>query len=381
MFAKIFSFILVYILSILNFIVVLSPLTFLVLGKYFLATSAQDRYIESLIFLSISSTTALMLLFLFFDFCFSSSVRYYAKRSVLATKNDKYNDISEAFEKVKLKFNRQDIKLYINDSNEVNAYAIGSLRKNIIVITAALLNLYRSETENREQFLKYVEGIMGHEISHIINKDYFTALLLIINERANNFVSGIIQIIFTIFFRIICIIPVIGNYISIAIDSLYNFLDFIINFFYKFVILNIYKFIQLQISKSIEYRADSQGAEVIGGIEMSKALSLLGDSGYFSIFSSHPSTKSRMNNVADIDETSNTIRPVYGVNLTFLLSFFILIGTCFWSYKLAKVDALIRDYYNITMFFKNKFIVLKTKLILIKNNLNGFIRWKSKGYE
>ena len=247
MFAKIFSFILVYILSILNFIVVLSPLTFLVLGKYFLATSAQDRYIESLIFLSISSTTALMLLFLFFDFCFSSSVRYYAKRSVLATKDDKYNDISEAFEKVKLKFNRQDIKLYINDSNEVNAYAVGSLRKNIIVITTALLNLYRSETENREQFLKYVEGIMGHEISHIINKDYFTALLLIINERANNFVSGIIQIIFTIFVRIICIIPVIGNYISIAIDSLYNFLDFIINFFYKFVILNIYKFIQLQI--------------------------------------------------------------------------------------------------------------------------------------
>lgn len=374
MFAKIFSFILVYILSILNFIVVLSPLTFLVLGKYFLATSAQDRYIESLIFLSISSTTALMLLFLFFDFCFSSSVRYYAKRSVLATKDDKYNDISEAFEKVKLKFNRQDIKLYINDSNEVNAYAVGSLRKNIIVITTALLNLYRSETENREQFLKYIEGIMGHEISHIINKDYFTALLLIINERANNFVSGIIQIIFTIFVRIICIIPVIGNYISIAIDSLYNFLDFIINFFYKFVILNIYKFIQLQISKSIEYRADSQGAEVVGGIEMSKALSLLGDSGYFSIFSSHPSTKSRMNNVVDIDETSNTIKPVYGVNLTFLLSFFILIGTCFWSYKLAKVDALIRDYYNITMFFKNKFIVLKTKLILIKNNLNGFIR-------
>ncbi len=374
MFAKIFSFILVYILSILNFIVVLSPLTFLVLGKYFLATSAQDRYIESLIFLSISSTTALMLLFLFFDFCFSSSVRYYAKRSVLATKDDKYNDISEAFEKVKLKFNRQDIKLYINDSNEVNAYAVGSLRKNIIVITTALLNLYRSETENREQFLKYIEGIMGHEISHIINKDYFTALLLIINERANNFVSGIIQIIFTIFVRIICIIPVIGNYISIAIDSLYNFLDFIINFFYKFVILNIYKFIQLQISKSIEYRADSQGAEVVGGIEMSKALSLLGDSGYFSIFSSHPSTKSRMNNVADIDETSNTIKPVYGVNLTFLLSFFILIGTCFWSYKLAKVDALIRDYYNITMFFKNKFIVLKTKLILMKNNINGFIR-------
>ena len=97
MLQKILSFLLVYILSILNFIVVLSPLTFLVLGKYFLATSARGHYVESLVFLSISSTTALMLIFLFLDFCFSSSVRYYAKRSVLITKDDKYKDIAEKY--------------------------------------------------------------------------------------------------------------------------------------------------------------------------------------------------------------------------------------------------------------------------------------------
>lgn len=373
MLQKILGFILVYILSILNFIVVLSPLTFLILGKYFLAASAQSRYVESLVFLSISATTALMLIFLFFDFCFSSSVRYYAKRSILAIKDNKYNDISEAFEKIKQKFNRTDIKLYINKSDEVNAYAVGGLRQNIIILTTGLLNLYRSETDNREQFITYIKGIMGHEISHIINKDYFTALLLIINERANNFVSRIIWIIFILFIKTIDILPVFGRYISIAIESLYNFLDFLINFFYKFVVLNIYKFVQLQISKGIEYRADSQGAKVIGGIEMSKALSLLGDSGYFSIFSSHPSTRNRMKNVENISETSNIIKPVIGVNTTFLFSFCILVSVCLYSYKLANVDSLVRDYYSISMFFKNKYIILKTKLILLKNNFNNFV--------
>ena len=373
MLQKILGFILVYILSILNFIVVLSPLTFLILGKYFLATSAQSRYVESLVFLSISATTALMLISLFFDFCFSSSVRYYAKRSILAIKDNKYNDISEAFEKTKQKFNRTDIKLYINKSDELNAYAVGGLRQNIIILTTGLLNLYRSETDNREQFITYIKGIMGHEISHIINKDYFTALLLIINERANNFVSRIIWIIFISFIKIINILPVFGRYISIAIESLYNFLDFLINFFYKFVVLNIYKFVQLQISKGIEYRADSQGAKVIGGIEISKALSLLGDSGYFSIFSSHPSTRNRMKNVENISETSNIIRPVIGVNTTFLFSFCILVSVCLYSYKLANVDSLVRDYYSISMFFKNKYIILKTKLILLKNNFNNFV--------
>lgn len=374
MLQKILSFLLVYILSILNFIVVLSPLTFLVLGKYFLATSAQGHYVESLVFLSISLTTALMLVFLFLDFCFSSSVRYYAKRSILVTKDDKYKDIAEAFGEVKSKFNRPDVKLYVNKSDEVNAYAVGGLRRNIIILTKGLLNLYKAETDNKTQFIIYLKGIMGHEMSHIVNKDYFTALLLIINERANNFVSKIIWIVFMIFVRIISIVPFFGEYISIAIDSIYSFLDFLINFFYKFVVLNIYKFIQLQISKGIEYRADSQGAKVVSGPEMSGALSLLGDSGYFSIFSSHPSTRNRMKNVKNVLKTSNTIKPVFGVDTTFLLSFCILILGCLYSYKLANVDSLIRDYYNISLFFKNKYIILKSKIILLKNNFGNFIR-------
>lgn len=367
MFSKILSFILVYLLSIANFLVVLSPLTFLMLGKYFLAASSQGRYIESLVFMSISATSALMLLFLFFDFCFSSSVRYYAKRGILSTKKDEYNDISEAFEKIKSKFNKQNVQLYITKSEEVNAYAVGSLRRNIVVVTTSLLNMYRSNTETKKEFLTCIECILSHEMSHIINKDYFTALLLIINERANNFVSKIIWLFFTLIVRIFNIIPIIGKYLSIIVDSLYSALDFIISFFYKYIMLTLYKFIQLQISKNIEYRADRQGAQVMGGDNMANTLAMLGDNGYFSIFSSHPSTKNRVKSVGNVNALDNTIKPVFGVNITFLMSFLILVSACYYSYELAKVDSLIRDYYSISLFFKNKYIILKTKIHILLN--------------
>lgn len=366
-FSKILSFILVYILSIANFLVVLSPLTFLLLGKYFLAASSQGRYIESILFLSISSTSGLMLLFLFFDFCFSSSVRYYARRGILSTKKDEYNDISEAFEKVKNKYNKKDVQLYIVKSEEINAYAVGSLRRNIVVITTSLLNMYRSNTESRKEFLTCIECILSHEMSHIINKDYFTALLLIINEKANKFVSKIIWLFFMFIVRIFNIIPIIGQYVSIIVDSLYNALDFTISFFYKYIMLTLYKFIQLQISKNIEYRADRQGAQVMGGNNMANTLAMLGDSGYFSIFSSHPSTRNRVKSVSNINISNNTIRPVFGVNIIFLISFIFIISACYYSYKLAKVDSLIRDYYSISLFFKNKYIILKTRIYMLLN--------------
>jgi hypothetical protein len=122
--------------------------------------------------------------------------------------------------------------------------------------------------------------------------------------------------------------------------------------------LNIYKFIQLQISKSIEYRADEQAAKIVGGKNMAHALSFLSSNGYFSIFSTHPTTANRVKNVDKLESTSSTIRPVFGVNLTFLASFAIMAAACYFSYKLANVDSIIMDYRNMVLFFKNKYIVI-----------------------
>ena len=132
--------------------------------------------------------------------------------------------------------------------------------------------------------------------------------------------------------------------------------------------MKIYNFIQLQISKSIEYRADNQGAKLIGGENMAYALSLLGSSGYFTIFSTHPSTKSRVKKVEDVKE-SDRIRPVFGANLTFIFSFFIMLFIFSWTLSLADLKSLANDFFIMKMGIINNYFVLKNKVILFFRNL------------
>jgi Zn-dependent protease with chaperone function len=324
-------------------------------------------YVESVVLLLLSTASFLMLLFLFFDFVFSSSIRYYAKKSVPVAKSGTYKVFSEVFETVRRRFALDNIELYIMNTNEINAYAVGSLRRNIVVLTTGLLSLYRFEVNDNKKFFASIEGIIAHEMSHVINKDYFAALLLMVNERSTHFVSGIVAAIFELISRILSLIPIIGQYMTLAVDTAYSVIDFVIGFFYKYIMLNIYKFIQLQISKSVEYRADEQAAMVVGGHNMARTLGLLGSSGYFSIFSSHPLTRNRVKNVSGIKKSENIMKPVSGTNLTFILSFTIILATLYFSYRLAKIQALIDAYRGMVLFFKNKYIMLKTQITIFLN--------------
>jgi Zn-dependent protease with chaperone function len=314
-----------------------------------------------------------MLLFLFFDFLFSSSIAYYTARSISIAKNkeDSYRNFSEIFEIVRAKFSVPNVELYIEKTDNVNAYAVGSLRRNVVVLTTGLVNSYRLSQENREEFLMSIEGIMAHEMSHIANKDYFLALMLLVNERATGLVSKIIDRVFRLLARIFEIIPVVGQYIALAIDCAYGVLDFSMRFFYRFIMLNLYSFIQLQISKSVEYRADRQAAMVIGGQNMARALSPLGNGGYFSIFSSHPLTSSRIKKVAKVNGIEDAIKPVFGTNLTFLLSFVTMVTIIHFSYRAAKIHVILEAFRSMVLFVRNKYIFLKSTLMILKQKFLG----------
>lgn len=366
MFAKILGFSLVYILSLVNFLIVLMPMTFLFFGEVFLLKSSGN-YSKSLTFLAIAIASFLMLLFLFFDFIFSFSLRYYKKTCTLCKKNKKYSIFSEIFDDIKNRFNKRNVELYISNSSEINAFAVGGLRQNIIVLTTGLLNHYSNEIKDDEKFLLAVKGIIGHEMSHIVNKDYFTALLLIVNERSLNLVSKLVLFIFNIIVRVVGIIPVVGGYFSIAISSVYKAINWIIMFFYNHLMMNIYNFIKLQVSKNVEYRADNQGAKLVGGENMAYALSLLGSSGYFTIFSTHPSTKSRIKKVRNVLENKR-IRPVFGSNLTFILSFFIMIFIFTWTLNLADLQSLANDFFSMKINIINKYFILKSRFIVLLEN-------------
>lgn len=370
MFSKVLSFTLVYILSVINFLIIMTPMAFIFFGEMFV--NSTNSYTLSLVLLSISGTSFLMLLFLLFDFLFSSSVRHYKKVSKLARKSKDYKIFNEIFEDVKKKFGKENVELYINNSSEINAFAVGSLRKNIIVLTTGILNSYSKQTENNEKYLLSIKGILGHEMSHIINKDYFTALLLIVNQRAVDFMSKIIFLFFNIIIRLISIIPFIGITLANIIMNIYSCINWLIGFFYKKIMMKIYNFIKLQISKEIEYRADNQGAKVVGGENMSYALSLLGDSGYFTLFSSHPATRNRVKKTKSV-EKSDRIRAVFGSDFAFLLSFALIIYITVITYKAARVNDLINDIRSAHSFFVDKYFMAKNYIIFFMNKITNKI--------
>jgi hypothetical protein len=141
-----------------------------------------------------------------------------------------------------------------------------------------------------------------------------------------------------------------------------------IKFFYKFILLNIYKFIQLQISKSIEYRSDEQASLVVGGPNMAYALNLLGSNGYFSIFSTHPTTKNRTKNVKNIKiQEVGTIKPVFGSSLAVILSFVMIIVILERTYKLAELNTLIENYREIRALVQGKFFSTRNRVIILIN--------------
>lgn len=312
-----------------------------------------------------------MLLLFASDFLFAFTVRKYSKNCIKCEDCKQYAYLLTLFDKAKKKFDCKNVSLLIEESNKVNAFAIGSLRKNIIILTTGLINNYRTGSVDDREFNFNMSGIIAHEMSHIINKDYFSGMFLIINEKALTTLSKMVFFFFNIIIKIISIIPFIGDTIASLIRSIYKVLDYLINFFYRFVVLKVYRFLQLQVSKQIEYRADKQAGLFIGGENMARALELLGSSSFFNIFSSHPKTQNRIKHVKNIKPTSKKyITSLLASRFYFLFSFLLLISVCVNCYKEAKPDILVRDFS--TMCTKAQ-IKLQNVKVKITDKINEFL--------
>ena len=67
-------------------------------------------------------------------------------------------------------------------------------------------------------------------------------------------------------------------------------------------------FMLKQISRNIEYRCDKDSAQAFGPRGIYTTLSFLGKSPYFTLFSTHPSTKKRIKRVEKVRGRKNLIR-------------------------------------------------------------------------
>lgn len=372
MFAKPFNLILVYIVTTFNIVILSSPLiVFLIPFANHRGSGIEipDNVLAKFnmaLFLIIFLVSFFMLIYIFLDFLFGFAMRSSIKGCQRFEKNKDYDFLSKIFDEVKDKFGQHNVKLYIKNSQEINAFAVSSFWGKSIVLTDGIINHYLNNSQNPKEFLYSLRSIMGHEMSHLINKDFLPTYLIIANQKATNFVSFLLDIIFGFATRIALVVPLGSRFLARTMTDTYAILNFIFGFFNRFVVFNVYEFLRKFSSRSIEYRCDRQSGEAFGGKNMAFALSFLGDSGYITIFSTHPNTKKRIKKVENIDIKDGIIRPKFVDSLSNYFAFMMLIFISLFFAKKADIDILIREYLN-------NHEVINSKLRILWGLIKGFI--------
>jgi Zn-dependent protease with chaperone function len=350
MFSKPLSLVLVYVVTIFNVVVLASPVIaaatpFIHFTSHTISMD-YDTYekLRFTFFVLAFVVSFSMLIYLFFDFLFGFSVRSVLKGCVRYEKIKDYDFLTDLFDQVKNKFGERSVKLYIKNSDEVNAFAISSLGGKSIVLTRGLINHYLVECPDPKMFLYALRSVVGHEMSHLINKDFLPTFLIITNQKITNLVSSGLYILFNIGIRIVSMLPYGGKSSSRMMSDTYSVLNFVITAFNRFVVYNIYELLRRFISRSIEFRCDRQSAKAFGGQNMALALSMLGESGYFTLFSTHPKTKSRIKKVENVKMSDSVVRSGFFDSLANYFSLMFLVVTCLYFAKQAHVDLYLREY-------------------------------------
>lgn len=308
---KLLNFVLVFLLSMVNFVIMLAPLSLFVFPFiYFFKLTLIGVGLNVVLLLG-GLISGYMLLYLIGDCLFGFTVRNYLKQAIPSDQAGFLNgheDIVTAFSYLKKRFNLPRAELYISQDMQVNAYAVGSFRKKAVVMTLGLIHRMYNASETKAEYIHAVKGIMGHEMSHLINKDFLPGMLVYSNEVAHRFISRIIRVFFMGMARVVFIIPCLGKPIAHLFITFYRALETLTSMFYRLLFQPVYGFLYKAFSRSIEHRCDKDSARVFGGEIVAHALSMLGKGAYFSIFSTHPATKSRVKYVRNIQPESGIIK-------------------------------------------------------------------------
>ncbi len=354
MLAKPINLLLVYVIVICNMVLLCSPVIATIALFTGIANGAFLGY-KSLIYLKVTIcwfaflASFMMLLYFFFDLILGFSTRASLKNCTRYERIKKYDFLSEVFEQVKNKFDQPNVKLYVKDSKEINAYAISSFGVKAMVLTSGLIEHYLRLSADSKKFLYSLRSIMGHEMSHLVNKDFLPTFIIIANQKATNILSKLVSrfislLIFPLRIFSLFGLSVFGFTIADLAASLYNFSMRLLTFFNRFIVYNIYEFLRRCVSRSVEYRCDKQSAQAFGGQNMALSLSYLGNDGYFTLFSTHPGTKPRIARVQAIKSKDGIITPSIIDALSNYLAIFSIIVACFFFAKQAAIDVILYNY-------------------------------------
>lgn len=299
---------------------------------------------KTALFLLIFLISFLMMVYLMIDFLFGFSVRYSLKNCKPFNKMKGYDFLEDIYEELKFKFSCPNLKLYIKHSDEINAYAIGGMGRRVVVLTTGLINHYSKCIADNQKFLIAIRSILGHEMSHLINKDFLPGLLIMVNNQATSLMASIILVFFRLYLRISEKLDVANTRLGMVMMSIYSAANSILWCFNKLIISNCYEFLKRFFSRSVEYRCDRQSAKAFGGINMAYALSFLGKSGYITLFSTHPATQRRIRKVEVVEEKNAIIRSSIMSDLSNFMSLMVIPLMCYYAAVASHADVVIKYY-------------------------------------
>jgi len=349
MLSKLIILVLVYIVCLCNLLFVLSPFLAFLLpfidyqNGVFSVSSPLVFGLLKVFTTAIFSISFLMMMYLFLDFILGFSVFISLKNCKRFEKYKEYDFLTPVLTQVKEKFDENSIRLYIKNSNEINAFAVGSLGSKNIIISRGMIDHFLLICPEPKMFLSAIRSVISHEMSHLINKDFIPAYIIMVNQKFTNLVSSILYFLFYNIAKIINAFPSGGRASSFLMIYGYKFFNTVIIAFNSVIVYNLFEFIRKFVSRSIEYRCDYQASKAFGGKNMAFALSITGDNGYFTIFSTHPKTKSRIKKIEDIKMSDDTIRPALADSIANSIAFILFALTTLLFAKLAHIDLFIRE--------------------------------------
>jgi len=366
MFAKPFSLALVYILSIVNLSLLFIPFVVIGLMLNYIGGYYIPLYIfEPWLYLAIFFISLFMLLYMLADFIFGFRVQSLVKMCHDYRVDSMYKVFGDIFNEIQKKYKQKKINLLIMESGEVNAFAVGSMRKKYIVLTLGLIkDYYEKSNYNEEKFLSAIKGVIGHEMSHLVNKDFLPGLLMTLNKDITFGISKKFAGFLNFLVTITRPIPFVGLFSHLFINLFFTINNIGITF-YNIVVARIHAFLKAIVSRSIEYRCDKQSAKACGGNVMGYSLSLLpGTNGYSTIFSTHPKTKKRIKKVIKIKKKRGYLSSSLITKLSNALAIFTLVWICAFCGNNAKVPQLVSLYYFINYNILERFKILYLELTI-----------------
>lgn len=187
-----------------------------------------------------------------------------------------------------------NVKLYVNDSEEPNAFATG---RKTVCITKGLINMPSDQ----------IKATFGHEFGHLAHKDTDLILIVTVGNMIITTIVTIIRVIFAILYVIFNIFCFIFRKDGLLVDILgwltYLFVTVIINGF-MYIWTKIGVLLVMKTSRSEELEADKFSFELGYGQELCRLLEVIVDpkekNFFASLESSHPDKEQRMEHLRQL---------------------------------------------------------------------------------